>query len=106
MITQGGGRRIINITSIRGRRTLLRVSASSVSVPEPSATPINLSTMNNPALLKNSSTTFRSTGPEVAEAGKEIGSVVAFLAGDGASYITATTIFSPMAELCKSSSGL
>lgn len=54
------------------------------------ATPINLSTMNNPALLKKLDDAVplgRMAKPE------EIGSVVAFLAGDGASYITATTIF-------------
>jgi glucose 1-dehydrogenase len=47
--------------------------------------------MNDPALLKELDAAIplgRMAKPE------EIGSVVAFLAGDGASYITATTIFS------------
>ena len=54
------------------------------------ATPINLSTMKDPALMKKLDTAIplgRMAQPE------EIGSVVAFLAGDGAGYITATTIF-------------
>ena len=54
------------------------------------ATPINLSTMTDPVLLKKLDTAIplgRMARPE------EIATVVAFLAGDGASYITATTIF-------------
>jgi glucose 1-dehydrogenase len=54
------------------------------------ATPINQSTMQNPALLEKLNAAIpvgRMAKPE------EIASVVAFLAGDGASYITATTIF-------------
>jgi glucose 1-dehydrogenase len=46
------------------------------------ATPINLSTMKDPAPLAK----LNAARPE------EIASVVAFLAGDGASYLTATTI--------------
>jgi glucose 1-dehydrogenase len=54
------------------------------------ATPINTSTMQDPALLKTLDDAIplgRMARPE------EIASLVAFLAGDGASYITATTIF-------------
>jgi glucose 1-dehydrogenase len=54
------------------------------------ATPINLVTMKDPALLKRLNAAIpmgRMASPE------EIGRVVAFLAGDDASYITATTVF-------------
>ena len=53
-------------------------------------TPINKSTIQDAALLKKLDDAIplgRLAKPE------EIGSVVAFLAGDGATYITATTIF-------------
>jgi glucose 1-dehydrogenase len=54
------------------------------------ATPINTSTMNDPALLAKLDAVIplgRMAQPE------EIGSIVAFLAGGGASYMTATTVF-------------
>src|SRR4029453_1835640 len=54
------------------------------------ATPINLETMNNPDLmtkLDNAIPMGRMATPH------EISSVAAFLAGEGASYLTATTIF-------------
>jgi glucose 1-dehydrogenase len=74
MIAQGGGR-IFDITSVG---------------PGAVATPINTSTMKDPTLLKkldDAISVGRMAQPE------EIASVVAFLAGPGASYLTATTIF-------------
>ena len=115
MIKQGGGGRIINITSVHedwpmpgntpyslskgGMRMLTRTAGVELAPhnilvvgvgPGAVATPINLSTMSDPALLKKLNAAIplgRMAEPE------EIGSVVAFLAGDGAGYITATTIF-------------
>nr|WP_204376584.1 SDR family oxidoreductase [Methyloceanibacter marginalis] len=66
------------------------------------ATPINTSTMDNPALLKKLDSAIplgRMAQPQ------EIASVVAFLAGDGASYLTATTIIAD-GGLMQSSPGL
>ena len=115
MIKQGGGGRIINITSVHedwpmpgntayclskgGMRMLTRTAGLELAPhnilvvgvgPGAVATPINTSTMQDPALLKKLDDAIplgRMAKPE------EIASVVAFLAGDGASYITATTIF-------------
>ena len=115
MIKQGGGGRIINITSVHedwpmpgntayclskgGMRMLTRTAGVELAPhnilvvgvgPGAVATPINRATMDNPALLKKLNTAIplgRMAKPE------EIASVVAFLASDAASYITATTIF-------------
>jgi glucose 1-dehydrogenase len=115
MIKQGGGGSIINITSVHedwpmpnntayclakgGMRMLTRTAALELAAhnirvvgvgPGAVATPINTSTMADPAAMKRLDDAIplgRMAQPE------EIGSVVAFLADDGASYITATTIF-------------
>jgi glucose 1-dehydrogenase len=127
MIKQGGGGRIINITSVHedwpmpgntayclskgGMRMLTRTAGVELAPhnilvvgvgPGAVATPINLSTMKDPALMNKLNSAIplgRMAQPE------EIGSVVAFLAGDGARYITATTIFAD-GGIMQSSPGL
>jgi glucose 1-dehydrogenase len=127
MLKQGGGGRIINITSVHedwpmpgntayclskgGMRMLTRTAGVELAPhnilvvgvgPGAVATPINLSTMNDPLLLKKLNSAIplgRLAQPE------EIAKVVAFLAGDGASYLTATTIFAD-GGLMQSSPGL
>ncbi len=66
------------------------------------ATPINQSTLQDPVLLqklKHAIPLGRMARPE------EIASLVAFLAGDGASYLTATTVFAD-GGIMQSSPGL
>jgi glucose 1-dehydrogenase len=127
MIKQGGGGRIINITSVHedwpmpgntayclskgGMRMLTRTAGVELAPhnilvvgvgPGAVATPINISTMTDPSLMKRLDDAIpmgRMAQPS------EIGTVVAFLADDGASYMTATTVFAD-GGLMHSSPGL
>ncbi len=115
MISQGGGGRIINMTSVHedwpmpgntpyclskgGMRMLTRTAGVELAPhgvlvvgvgPGAVATPINAQTINDPKALATLNAAIplgRMAQPE------EIASVVAFLASEGASYLTATTIF-------------
>jgi glucose 1-dehydrogenase len=115
MIAQGEGGRIINMTSVHedwpmpnntayclskgGMRMLTRTAAVELAPhnvlvvgvgPGAVDTPINVSTVEDPVKLQKLDSAIplgRMAKPE------EIASVVAFLAGDAASYVTATTIF-------------
>ena len=114
MIQQGGGGRIINISSVHedwpmpgntpyclskgGMRMLTRTAGVELAphkilvvgvAPGAVATPINQSTLENPELLaklNNAIPLGRMADPE------EIARLVAFLASERASYITATTV--------------
>jgi glucose 1-dehydrogenase len=127
MIAQGGGGRIINITSVHedwpmpgntpyclskgGVRMLTRTAGVELGPhgitvvgvgPGAVATPINASTMSDPTKMKTLDAAIplgRMADPA------EIGSVVAFLASDGAAYMTATTVFAD-GGIMQSSPGL
>jgi glucose 1-dehydrogenase len=127
MIAQGGGGRIINMTSVHedwpmpgntpyclskgGMRMLTRTAGVELAPhnvlvvgvgPGAVDTPINTATVNDPAALKRLDEAIpigRLAQPE------EIASVVVFLAGEGASYLTATTIFAD-GGIMQSSPGL
>ena len=127
MLKQGGGGRIINISSVHedwpmpgniayclskgGMRMLTRTAGVELAskgilvigvAPGAVATPINRETLNDPAKLE----TLEKAIPQGRLARPaEIAAVVAFLAGDGAGYMTATTVFVD-GGLMQSSTGL
>src|SRR5947209_7353883 len=115
MISQGGGGRIINVSSVHedwpmpgntpyclskgGMRMLTRTAGVELAPhgitvvgvgPGAVDTPINAATVANPAQLK----TLQAAIPmgRLAEP-EEIAATVAFLASDAAGYMTATTVF-------------
>lgn len=127
MIAQGGGGVVVNLSSVHedwpmpgntayclskgGMRMLTRTAAQELGPhgirivgvgPGAVATPINTATMNDPALMKTLDAAIplgRMAQPS------EIASVVAFVAGDGGSYLTGSTVFAD-GGLMHSSPGL
>ena len=115
MVAQGGGGRIINISSVHedwpmpgntaycvakgGMRMLTRTAGVELAPhgilvvgvgPGAVATPINEGTLKDPALLSKLNAAIPLG--RVAQP-KEIADLVVFLAGPGATYVTATTVF-------------
>ena len=115
MIKQGSGGRIINISSVHedwpmpgntpyclskgGMRMLTRTAGVELARhnvlvvgvgPGAVATPINLATMTDPAKLAQLNAAIPLGRMARSE---EIAGVVGFVAGEGASYLTATTLF-------------
>jgi glucose 1-dehydrogenase len=115
MISQGSGGRIINVSSVHedwpmpgntpyclskgGMRMLTRTAGVELAPhgvlvvgvgPGAVDTPINKATEEDPEAMKRLNTAIPIG--RMAES-SEIGSVVAFLAGPGATYLTATTVF-------------
>jgi glucose 1-dehydrogenase len=127
MIAQGGGGRIINVTSVHedwpmpgnaaycvskgGMRMLTRTAGVELAAhgilvvgvgPGAVATPINAATIADPVALAKLNAAIplgRLAQPE------EIAAVVAFVASDAASYLSSTTIFAD-GGLMQSSPGL
>lgn len=127
MIAAGNGGRIVNVSSVRedwpmpgntqycpskgGMRMLTRTAPVELAPhginvvgvgPGASSTPINASTMADPARMAKLDAAIplgRMADPS------EIGAVVAFLAGPGGSYVTATTLMAG-GGLTRSSPGL
>jgi glucose 1-dehydrogenase len=127
MISQGEGGRIINVSSVHedwpmpgntpyclskgGMRMLTRTAGVELAPhaitvvgvgPGAVATPINAATEKDPEKMKTLDAAIplgRMAKPE------EIASVVAFLAGEGSSYVTATTVMAD-GGLIQSSPGL
>ncbi len=127
MIKQGDGGRIINMSSVHedwpmtgntayclskgGMRMLTRTAGVELAKynitvmgvgPGAVATPINAQTLNDPAALNKLDAAIplgRMAEPD------EIAAVVAFLASDAASYLTATTVFAD-GGIMQSSPGL
>ena len=98
-LSKGGVRMLTRTAGVElARHNIIVVGVGPGAV----ATPINLGTMQDPAKLAQLNAAIplgRMARPE------EVAAVVGFLAGDGASYLTATTIFAD-GGIMQSSPGL